>query len=208
MHIGDGCLSNKKNEFRLKGNKFNEKNYYNNFVKKVYKQLFNLDIAIREYDSTYGFELYSKAIHEFKSKIVGLPLGRKQNITIPEKFKINDISILTSLLRGIFDTDGNIHFQSKYGYKNYYPHISIGQKSEKLIKDINSILKMLGFNPNPCLNRDCWTLDLYGYKSLDRYMELIGFNNPKHLRKINEWRKRYPKLHGGRGVVWQHRGHF
>jgi len=194
MHIGDGFLSNKRNEFRLKGNKYDEKDYYNNFVGKLYKDLFNIDVKIKEYESTYGFELCSKSICEFKRQIIKLPSGKKDNITIPQILKINNTEVLSSLLRGLFDTDGSIHFQSKYGHKNYYPLISIGQKSEKLIKEIKTLLEMLGFNPSIHFGKDCARISLYGYDSLEKFIERIGFNNPKHLKKIEEWKRSYPKL--------------
>ncbi len=194
MHLGDGYLSNSKYEFRLKGNKSDERDYYHNFVKGLYKKLFNLDIELREYDSTYGFEIYSKALHNFKAKILELSTGRKDNIKIPEKLMVNDVSILTSFLRGLFDTDGNVYFQSRYGYKNYYPSISIAQKSEKLIKDISSLLKMLGFNPSLYKGKDFHALNIYGVQSLKKFLDLIGFHNPKHLSKIEAWKRAYPKL--------------
>jgi len=194
MHIGDGYLSDKKREFRLKGNKKDEKEYYDSFIKHLYKDLFGIDLKIKEYETTYGFEIYSTAISEFKCKVIGLPRGRKDNITIPNIVKVNNIKILTSLLRGIFDTDGSIHFQSRYGYKNYYPLISISQKSVKLIKEICTLLEMLGLRPSFHIGKDYASVSLYGYDTLKRYMELIGFHNPKHLKKIYDWKKSYPKL--------------
>ncbi|MFH2028210.1 MAG: LAGLIDADG family homing endonuclease [Nanoarchaeota archaeon] len=194
MHIGDGYLSDKKREFRLKGNKKDEKEYYDSFVKQLYKDLFRIDLKIKEYESTYGFEIYSTAISEFKSKVIGIPRGRKDNIVIPDIIKVNNLEILTSFLRGLFDTDGNIHFQSRYGYKNYYPLISISQKSVKLIKEICTLLEMLGLSPSFYIGKNYASVSLYGYESLKRYIELIGFHNPKHLKKIDDWEKAYPKL--------------
>ncbi|MBU0757659.1 MAG: hypothetical protein KKF44_06320 [Nanoarchaeota archaeon] len=194
MHLGDGYLSVSKYEYRLKGNKQDEKEYYDHFIKKLFKELYNLNVNLKEYDSTYGFEINSKAIHQFKSKVLKIKTGKKDNIGIPEILKINDKIILSSLLRGIFDTDGNIYFLSRYGYKNYYPRISIGQKSEKLIKDINFILKMFGFNPSIHVGTDFSSICLYGYSSLKKYMEEIGFKNPKHIKKVNLWIKSYPNL--------------
>jgi len=50
MHLGDGFLSDSKYEYRLKGNKNDEKEYYNSFVKNTYKTLYNLNIHLREYE--------------------------------------------------------------------------------------------------------------------------------------------------------------
>lgn len=194
MHLGDGFLSSRKYEYRLKGNKKDEKEYYLHHVKKLYKKLYNLDVNLKEYDTTFGFEAHSQAIHNFKDLVLGIKKGKKEGISIPKLIKIKDISILTAFLRGIFDTDGNIHFQSRYGYKNYYPHISLTQKSEKLIKEIWSILKMLGFNPSLYNGKNQSSVSIYGYQSIEHYMTLIGFNNPKHQQKVINWKNQYPKL--------------
>ncbi len=194
MHIGDGYLSGKKNDYRLKGNKHDEKEYYNTHVRNLYKKLFNLNIKIKEYDSTYGFEVYSKALHEFKSNVLKLPKGRKSDIRIPEKIKINNSKILASFLRGLFDTDGNIYFQSRYGYRHYYPRISVAQKSEKLIKEVALILKMLGFRPSIYVGKEATSVSLHGYNSLKHFMDIVGFNNPKHLKKVRKWEEMYPKI--------------
>lgn len=97
IHLGDGFLSNKRNDYRLKGNKLDEKEYYDLFIKKLYKDLYNLNISLKEFDSVYGFEMDSQALTEFKNKVIGLPRGSKtQNkIRIPYILKINDIQILT-----------------------------------------------------------------------------------------------------------------
>ena len=67
MHLGDGFLSERKNEYRLKGDK-KEKEYYDKFIRNLYKKLFNLDLNIKEYETTYGFELCSKDYGNFKIK--------------------------------------------------------------------------------------------------------------------------------------------
>jgi hypothetical protein len=68
IHIGDGFLSKRRNEYRLKGAK-SEKEYYNYFLKKLYKKLYNLNINLKEYENTYGFEIGSQGLWTFKNKI-------------------------------------------------------------------------------------------------------------------------------------------
>jgi outer membrane PBP1 activator LpoA protein len=53
---------------------------------------------------------------------------------------------------------------------------------------------MLGFNSCIYTNAEYPSAHLYGYRALTRYIELVGFNNPKHLKKIENWKKTYPKL--------------
>ena len=195
IHVGDGFLSRRRNEYRLKGNKNDEKEYYNNFIKPLYKKLYNLDVNIKEYETTYGFELRSRGFWIFKNKILKIPAGRKDNMKVPEVIKVNDIGILTSFIRGVFDTDGSVSFISKYGFNNYYPTISIAMLSEDLIKGISEILQMLGLKPNTYKDKRGYSsININGYQRLKKYLELIGSNNPKHLSKIKGWKKLYPNL--------------
>ena len=198
IHLGDGFLSDKKYEFRLKGNK-NEKEYYDNFIKRLYKDLFNLDLRIKEYETTYGFELYSKGLWNFKNKILNIPAGRKENISIPRIIKESSTEIQVAFLRGVFDTDGSVSFTSRNKYQNYYPRITIELKSKTLIYDLAEILKDLGLEPRISKsNRDeCWKIDLNGYKKIERYSQLVGWNNPKSIKRIINWKNAYPKLSQG-----------
>lgn len=189
IHLGDGFLSGRRHEFRLKGDKKTEREYYDKFIKFPYKNLYNADVKLKRYDTTYGFEITSKAIWSFKSEVLGIEPGPKDNIRIPPIFKVNDSKILCSLVRGFFDTDGSVCFQSRYGYKKYYPELSITSKSYGLIRDYSKILHMLGFNINIYKNRECWSLYLYGYDNLLKYQKVIGWHSPKHLRKVLKWNK-------------------
>ncbi len=199
LSIGDGYISNKKFEYRLKGNKKDEKEYYNNFVKPMFKELYNIDLNIREYDSTVGFELYSKALWEFKTKVIGLPTAPKRTIGIPALFKVNNKEILCSLVRGLFDTDGNIYFRSQGINKSYYPVLSFTTISKLLAEDLNEILAVLGFNSNLYFSSKItkknpspkYSVVLYGYSNFRLYKKLINTRQPKNINKLKVWGKKY-----------------
>lgn len=193
ISLGDGFISNKKYEYRLKGGK-DEKEYYDKFIKLLYKGLFNIEVNIKEYETTYGFELYSKAFWDFKTKCLKIPAGRKDNIKIPTIIKINDQDILVSFIRGIFDTDGSIYFSNKYSLGNYYPIISINLKSDSLIFEVADILDMLGFEPKLARSKGYLGIYLNGYRRFEKYSKLVGWNNPKNINKIIKWKERYPDL--------------
>lgn len=193
ISLGDGFLSNKKFEYRLKGNK-NEKEYYDIFLKTLYKNLFSVKVNIKEYETTYGFELYSKAFWEFKAKCLGLPIGRKNNAILPVVIKVKDENILTAFIRGIFDTDGSVSFIHKYGLGGYYPIISITLKPKRLLFGIANILDMLGLEPRVNKSGDYWVISLNGYERLRKYSKIIGWNNTKNINKVVEWKRRYPEL--------------
>ncbi len=194
MHYGDGFLSSKRYTYRLKGNFKDEIEYYQNYIKPLFKKLYNLDVALKRYQTTYGFEIYSQAFCEFKIKTLGIKPGNKREITIPEKIKVNDIKILTSFLRGLFDTDGSLYFKTRYGYEKYYPNITLSLFSKKLVEEVGEILKMLGFNPNIYFNKEEGIISLNGIGVFKKYEELIGWSSPKNLNKLKAWKNKYPQL--------------
>lgn len=195
MSLGDGFISSKKYEYRLKGNK-NEKDYYDDYILPMFKQLYNINLRLKDYERCYGFELKSKAIWGFKTKVVGLPAGEKRDIRVPEKLMLADQDILCALVRGYFDTDGCIVFQTKYGYNKYYPIISASSISKPLIYDFKNILTALGFNVKVCYTKSerRYSIYLRGYENFKRYYKMIGWSNPKQRRKVEEWVKTYPNI--------------
>ena len=199
MHFGDGFLSEKRYEYRLKGNPNDEKEYYENYIKLLFRKLFNIDVSLKDFRTSYGFELKSKAIWEFKIRILKIKPGNKYNLYIPDTLKVNDINILSAFIRGLFDTDGCLSFKSKYGYKNYYPSIEIGLISKNVIKDVVEILKMLGFGPQISFNRNCERITLNGISQFKKYEKLIGWSSPKNLNKVNNWKIQYPELNRNGG---------
>jgi len=87
MHIGDGTLPEKKYYFSLRGD-IKEKDYYESHVLPLYKKLYNLDPSLLERPPICGIEFSSKAIYEFKNKVIGLPIGIKTNrLEIPKCIK-------------------------------------------------------------------------------------------------------------------------
>jgi len=194
MHFGDGFLSNKKYDYRLKGNPKDEKGYYTNYIKPLFKELYNIDIKLKESWKSFGFELYSQAIWEFKVKVIGIKPGKKYDLDFPDTLKVNDVEVLGAFLRGLFDTDGSLSFKSKYGYKTYYPAIEISLTSKKLIKNVAEILLMMGFNPWIGFNKNYGRISIYGIRAFKRYGELVGWSSPKNLNKVKNWEEMYPQL--------------
>ena len=194
MHYGDGFLSASRYDYRLKGNPKDEKEYYINYIKPMFKNLYNIDVSPKDFEASFGFELYSKAFWEFKTKVLGIGSGNKKEIRFPDVFKVKDEKILTAFIRGLFDTDGSVSFISKYGYKGYYPSISLSLISKEFIREVAEILEMLGLEPCVYFNERYGVIALYGVETLERYEEIIGWSSPKNLNKVAEWKRRYPQL--------------
>jgi hypothetical protein len=194
MHFGDGFLSEKRYDYRLKGNPKNEKEYYKSYIKPLFKDLYNIDIILKESWKSFGFELQSKAIWEFKTKVMGIKPGKKYEIKIPEKLKVNNRKILCGFIRGLFDTDGSLRFKSQYGYDSYYPIIEISLTSKELVEEVVEILEMLGFNIWNGFNERYGRISINGIPNFKRYKELIGWSSEKNLKKVKMWEEKYPNL--------------
>ncbi len=202
--LGDGCLPTRGKSYRLKGNINDEQEYYKNTIKPMFKELYNIDVNLKNYSSVIGFELYSKTLINFKNEIIGLPIGSKKDIKIPEIFKINNKKLLCSLISGLFDTDGSLYFRSQGKNKNYYPVLTIATISKKLAKNVSEILKMLGFNNNIYQTtkitkrtpNKLYMVRMYGYENFQLFKKIIGTKQPKNLNKIKKLEENWSNLNG------------
>ena len=131
----------------------------------------------------------------FKEKL-GLPLGPKGNIKIPE-WIMNSGEFKKACLAGIFATDGCLLFQKKHKSYPYYPQLSISSKSGPLIKQIGLILTDIGIKasincekiklprrPNPI-----WKIYFYGKKHLYKFIDFVGLINSKHEDRLIKWKR-------------------
>lgn len=205
--IGDGSIycREAKNDYVINcvGNPQDEKRFYTDVLGPCFKRVFGFLPNIKEQDSgiTFGFRIYSKALFEYFTKVMGLPSGKKySSLKIPDALKIDNV-FLINCIKGIIDTDGSIAFKKKYRTKPYYPVISLSSKSKSLIKDVAKELKKYGFkivetydyklidnrikNGFTVINR----IELNGKDNLKRWLSIIGFSSPKHLAKIEKYWK-------------------
>lgn len=195
LHIGDGSMNiyynkGRKGLFQLRGHIRDDKKHYQNRVRELYKKLYNINVNIREMKSTgvIGFQIWSDAIVNFKNQIFGLPLGKKCNITIPEIIQYK--KYFFSFMRGLFDTDGCVYIENKN--EKPYPRIEIATTSKPLCLQIVTLLRKYRINVSYYeykrkeLNwNNLYTIALRGFLSLNKWFEIIGSNNPKHIVKYN-----------------------
>ncbi|MBU1120975.1 hypothetical protein KJ660_03805 [Candidatus Micrarchaeota archaeon] len=199
IHLGDGCLLYYENS-RQKGYVYsvtsghNERAYLEKVVMPLMKKLYNLKSRVKTKRTSLVVEYHSKALFYFK-RFLGVNSGPKVDIKIPTcVFQSN---FIFDFIRGLFDTDGCLHFQKKYKKIHYYPALNFTSKSKKLVCQVNEVLLKNGFTTSLILDTEgiasngtpCKTsrIFLYGNKNLERWIELIGFSNPKNIRKLKEW---------------------
>ncbi len=128
----------------------------------------------------------SKEIANFKEKMLNLPSGKKAEIEIPACM-LRSRRFVTGVLRGLFDGDGSLSFKSKWGLGHTYPVLSYTSISEPLIRQLQEQLRKLGFTvPKKLEERENGTFYMWlnGDRNYEKWMNTIGFNNPKHLTKV------------------------
>ena len=193
VHIGDGSMNfylNKgieKGLYQLRGHILDDKQYYV-YLKSLYENLFGVRISIREMktDGVLGFQLWSDELVSFK-KSLGLPLGKKKNITIPTIF-LKEKELMIAVVRGIFDTDGCIYLEKR---RRLYPRIEIRTTSIPLSNQILNILKNIDIRATLYVIKrknknweDVNSIAVRGVKEVTKFFKLIKPSNPKHINRL------------------------
>ena len=190
IHIGDGSINFYKNRwvYSVRGHKIDDRKHYKEVIKPLFKKVYNIDFNLREWKDVFGFQFSSKAILSFENSL-GLPLGPKEGIVIPEIF-INK-KLMPFVIRGIFDTDGCVYLEKKK--KGLYPRLELGSASKDLILQIRSYLnenKISSCYYIAKRKKKNWKplhkIIVRGFKNVNRWMNLIGTDHPKHIYKIRK----------------------
>jgi intein/homing endonuclease len=138
-----------------------------------------------------GFQIWKDDLINFKKRL-GLPLGPKNEIGIPQAFLSNP-KIKKAVLRGIFDTDGGIYLQRKYG--RLYPRIAITTTSFKLSEQLLKLFKELEFRvtrysqlyPRGRDRKRSYIVGIRGIEMFHKFIKEISPQNPKHVRKYKHF---------------------
>lgn len=184
--LGDGCLSRSSNKYLIyiSGHKIDDYEYHLKNTKSLFLKVFNKEIKLyQRKDENTLFIRFSDKVIFGKFKEIGLPIGKKYSkIRIPDGFQ--DDTNFVPFMRGIVDTDGCIVLAKQHRKKPYYPRIEITSISRDFLFEMLSGLRRLGFYGSVSNKGRGFRLELAGFKNLELWMRRIGFNNPKHRKKI------------------------
>ncbi len=182
IHIGDGNLYIYRNSignsysYTITGDLINESIYHKCFIKELIKRLYNLEPTISERANKNSIETISKskAIVEFKNKILKLTIGPKKNIKIPELILKNE-SFKRKCIVGIMDTDFNITSS-----------IAITGKLHSLFvaKEMHRILEEQKI-PHIFREYEEYGRFYIGKEMAEKIILDWGLHNEKHLSKYN-----------------------
>ncbi len=209
IQIGDGGIfvyknSNGGSHYRVEcyGHITEDETYLNNFVRPLKENLFNLNLKLKYHNSagTCYLKIGSKALVTFYHNVIGLPVGKKLEVPIPEIILNSSNEIITAFLRGLGDTDFSLTFQKKGKDVHYYPVIHLSNRSKILVRQTSQVLNRLGipnsttfdYNENNKKTGKTYIkhdLFINGKRNLELWMKLIGFHNPKHLTRYLVWKK-------------------
>lgn len=187
LHLGDGTLSKNKNYFSVRGG-YAEEDYYTDYILPLYKNIYNINPPLLKRSLACGFEISSKGIKEFKSKVLGITTGVKTYvIEVPSCIiESKDKKIYNAFLRGLIDTDGCYY----YNEKKQYPVISLGLKSIPLLKKVNEILKLLGYKPY--FHKKSYQIQINGFPQFKKWTDEIGSSSPKNKKRIANIKSKLP----------------
>jgi len=121
IHAGDGYLRHRitKIELEIGGSK-EEKEYYDGHVIPLINNFFKLNITGKFYvKGTYGFVTTNPNFRILND--LGFPYGKKSLVVQAPRviLESNNKLLYVRFLRGLFDTDGCIHFKNRKTGKNY-----------------------------------------------------------------------------------------
>lgn len=187
IHISDGTMCRRTIEYA--GHAEDDYAYLFRKVIPLLKKVWKIKRIYTKYDKHWKgmhLRINSRGIVVFKERVLGLPCGPKDTIQMPERL-LKSRKLVVRTLCGLYDGDGSITFKSKDGLAHSYPVISFASISEGLVRQVQELLRKLGFIIPVKLSRTnerTLIIQLNGDKNYERWMNLIGFNNPKHLTKV------------------------
>ena len=196
MHIGDGTLYTTNSNsivWELRGG-LDESEYYDNFVRRLLIKLFGIacypKIRSGGANGSYGIQTSKKEITSwFIQK--GFNSGSKTfTVRIPKIIFKSARKTKYAFIRGFFDTDGCLRFDSNKYRKHFYPKIELSSASKALIKDLIQLLKTIDLCCYYWKDGPYHKICLAGKNKLTKWFNTISSNNPKHLNKYLNWKKK------------------
>lgn len=198
-HIGDGSMNFYKQHeklkgiYQLRGHIEDDREHYIERIKPLFESLYGIKVNLREMLSTrvFGFQIWNDELANFKQKL-GLPLGKKWDISIPKDF-LGSNELKIAVLRGIFDTDGGINLEKKNN--KLYPRVYITTICPTLANQLKIIFNELGLRAtlysgiqNKEFNRQReYRITIRGEEMFQKFMRVIEPKNPKHTAKYQNF---------------------
>jgi hypothetical protein len=156
---------------------------YIEYMEKLIFELFGEHPKISYRDTyTCDLRLFRREILEFLVNEIGMELSPKRNrAKIPQYYLENDFEL--DVLRGYFDTDGSLVIANNNG--TTYPRLEMKVCPSPMQKQFCDILERNGFKFGFYqIGNGEVRIQMNGKKPLAKWLNKVGFSNPKHARKV------------------------
>ncbi|OIO43261.1 hypothetical protein COU56_00770 [Candidatus Pacearchaeota archaeon CG10_big_fil_rev_8_21_14_0_10_31_9] len=167
---------------KIAGDSRDDKNYLLNYVSPLMFKLFKYQpkvVYAKEINEMFIVS-YSRNLVEFFNE-KGLKSGNKKfnRQTIPG-WVLSNHNYLIPCLRGLFDTDGSVHYIAK---NNRNIRISFTSYIPSLLEQVRFSLIKLRLKPSKIIKGN--QIFISSKSDVEKYIKLINFSNEKHLKRYN-----------------------
>lgn len=158
---------------------------------KLAKKLFDVPVTIskKKESNALSITISSKEVSRFLQQ-QGIPEGNKieKGITIPT-WVSRDRNYSHCLVRGLFDADGCVFVDTHRIRGKIYKNLGIAFANQELalLKFFYKNLCAIGLSPTQTSR---FRVFLRRKRDIEKYFEIVGTSNSKHLSRYREFRKR------------------
>ncbi len=193
--LGDGSIglySKSQYKITITGHSIDDKKFLLNIVKPLLDSIFNIRVAVRERKDKKATDVYfysKKVFHVLRDKW-RIEAGKKREVKIARSF-ISDVRLMKKIVSGFFATDGSLVITNNNGV--LYPRVEFQNISLTVLKQVRKFLADFKIKGGLYkMNRDksiVYRLQYNGKENLSKFRRNIGFINPKHEKKFQEYIK-------------------
>ncbi len=207
LFAADGCMqkTQRGGYICFWGNITEDREYYDAAIAVLFQKEFGVRPRLHEKrsNSVYGFYCCTPSIIQKFKDLNFQPGPKSHSVEIPLPILWGGDSIIqAAFIRGFFDGDGSLTFYKRPGptYSGFnqthhvYPRIEITSVSIKMIQQLHVLLLRLGIfgtinSKFPKKGGPSWCIYVRGKTMLERWMSLIGTNNPAQKSRYLLWKK-------------------
>jgi hypothetical protein len=195
--IGDGCVDSYtkksgKSSYHISftGDPVLDKSYLCETMPKLISKLFNVRARpiFRKTQNGLVLNIYSKKVFSLLTKRFNFPIGSKTlSVKILNEIIEGGDRFIYSTIRGIADTDGCVFLDKRKAYKKPYARIHLVTYSRPLFEQLKEIFGKefsIYFRESMAEVNMRYDIVIYGNRQLKKWMDLIGFSNERHLKKV------------------------
>jgi len=203
IHIGDGGLSIKRGgphgsyQYEVTGHALEDQLYLIGTVMPTISAAYHLQrpgLYINPEQTWISLRYQSKAVALFKHETLGLPNGRKTNLSIPTVIR-KDSGLMKHLGRELLATDGLLGYYNAFrNGLHKYPRIQLRMAAGQVIGEFATFLREeLGISSllrTEVVTHDGWgirhqhILQISRSEDIDIWSREIGFSNPSHISRM------------------------